>query len=251
MLSSLQLHGRSRNREELHPMPASEEVAGLIERALRDARPALSEHDSKKVLGAYGIATVEEELVNDAAGAIAAAGRLGYPVVIKACSSYLAHKSDRGLVAVNVDDLTSVQTAIAGIAERAGDTPLEGYLVQRMLRGRREIIVGGTRDRLFGPCVMLGLGGILVEALADVVFRLAPLEERDAFEMIGEIRAQRLFDALRGEPAVDRAALSRVLMAVGQILVEHPDVAQVDVNPVIFDGALPVAVDALIALKQA
>ena len=232
-------------------MPASQEAAALIERALNDAQPALSEHDAKKVLAAYGIATVGEELATDAEGAVAAAGRLGYPVVIKACSPHLAHKSDRGLVVVNVGDDASVQTAVADIAGRAGDTPLEGFLVQRMLRGRREIIVGGTRDRLFGPSIMLGLGGILVEALADVVFRLAPLEERDALEMIAEIRAQRVFDAFRGEPAVDRPALCRTLIAIGQILVDHPDVAQVDVNPIIFEGALPVAADALITLKRA
>jgi hypothetical protein len=120
-----------------------------------------------------------------------------------------------------------------------------------MVRGKREVIVGGTRDKLFGPCVMLGLGGILVEAIADVSFRLAPLQERDALEMINEMRAQRIFEEFRGEPAVDRPALSRVLMGVGQMLVDHPGISQVDVNPLILRGADPVAVDALIALGPA
>ena len=120
------------------------------------------------------------------------------------------------------------------------------------MRGRRrEIIVGGMRDLLFGPCVMLGLGGVLVEAIADITFRLAPLDERDAQEMINNIRAQRIFDAVRGEPAADRGALIKVLMAVGQILIEHPRIAQIDVNPLIFEGTQPVAVDALITLGAA
>ena len=233
-------------------MPASNEVAAdLIDCTVQKGELSLSEHDSKKVLAAYGIATVDEELVKGAAEAAAAAERLGYPVVLKACSPNLAHKSDRGLVAVNLDDAASVRAAVAEVAKRAGDTPLDGYLVQKMLRGKREIIAGGTREKLFGPCVMLGLGGILVEALADVAFRLAPLDERDALEMINEIRAQRLFDAIRGEPAVDRGALSQALIAVGRILIENPRVEQVDVNPLIFEGARPVAVDALITLTPA
>ena len=230
-------------------MPASNELAAdLIDRAVRNGQHALSEHDSKKVLATYGIATVDEELVKTAAEAVEASQRLGYPVVLKACAPNLAHKSDRGLVAMNLDDAASVRAAVAEVAKRAGDTPLDGYLVQKMLRGKREIIAGSTREKLFGPCVMLGLGGILVEALADVAFRLAPIEERDALEMINEIRAQRLFDAIRGEPAVDRGALSQVLIAVGRILIENPRVAQVDVNPLIFEGARPAAADALIAL---
>ena len=231
-------------------MPSSSEVArDLIECALRNAQPTLSEYDSKRLLAEYGVATVKEELVKDTTSAIAAAESLGYPVVIKACATALAHKSDRGLVALNLDDVTSVRTAMDEIAQRAGDTPLDGYLVQRMLRAKREIIVGGTRDKLFGPCVMLGVGGILVEALADVAFRLAPIDDRDAREMIAEIRHRRLFEANRGEPEVDKTALVSVLMAVSTILVENPTVAQVDVNPLLLVGSQPVAVDALITLN--
>jgi len=234
-------------------VPAVNETAAeLIGRAIgMQSAAGLSEYDSKKVLAAYGIATVEEELVKTEAEAIAAAERFGYPVVLKACSPNLAHKSDRGLVAANLDDRSSMEAAVAEIARRAEGIALDGFLVQRMIRGKREIIVGGTRDKLFGPCVMLGLGGILVEALADVAFRLAPLEERDALEMINEIRAQRLFEAVRGEPAVDRVAVSQVLITVGRILVDHPRVAQVDINPLIFEGSQPVAVDALITLGPA
>ncbi|HEO71967.1 MAG TPA: hypothetical protein ENN80_11945, partial [Candidatus Hydrogenedentes bacterium] len=186
-------------------------AAELIERALGRGRRALSEHESKRVLAAYGVPTVDEILVSDAESALAAAERLGYPVVIKACAPDLMHKSDAGLVVLNVYDETSVRRAVAEL-EVAVDVELDGFLVQPMVRGKREVIVGGLRDPLFGPCVMLGLGGILVEALGDVTFRLVPLEERDAIEMLTELRAQRVFEAVRGEPAIDRAALAQILM---------------------------------------
>jgi succinyl-CoA synthetase beta subunit len=221
----------------------------LIGAAVARGQQALSEYESKRVLAAYGIPIVAEALVRDAAEAVAAAKQLGYPVVVKACSPALMHKSDRGLVKLNLDDDACVEHAVAEIAEAVGDTPLDGYLVQRMVSGRREIIVGGIRDKLFGPCVMLGLGGILVEALGDVTFRLAPLEDRDAEEMVNELRAQRMFESLRGEPAADRHALSQALIAVGRMLLEHPRIAQVDVNPMVLEGARPVAVDALVTLE--
>ena len=230
-------------------MPAkTSRVAKLIAQAVDRGQDALSEHDSKQVLASYGVAATKEELVNDVAQALSAAERIGYPVVIKACSPALKHKSDAGLVFLNVDDTSSVETAIAEAEKARGDVALDGFLVQEMVRGKREVIVGGLRDDLFGPCVMLGLGGILVEALADVTFRLAPLEERDALEMLNEIRAQHIFEAVRGEQAADRQALAKVLMAVGQILIDHPRVSQVDINPLILDGARPVAVDALVVL---
>ncbi|NIA13577.1 MAG: carboxylate--amine ligase [Nitrospiraceae bacterium] len=224
------------------------DVQQLIEQALARGQGALSEHDSKRVLAAFGVPTVMEELAGSAADAVQAAERLAYPVAVKGCSPDLMHKSDRGLVALDARDAAAVEAAVAAIDEAAGGVGLDGYLVQRMVRGKREIIVGGMRDALFGPCVMLGLGGILVEAVADVSFRLAPLGTRDALEMIGELRGRRIFGPLRGEPAADCDALAGVLMSVGRILEECPQVSQVDVNPLIFQGGDPVAVDGLVAL---
>lgn len=231
-------------------MSVTASPAAVIEAGLARGQRALSEYESKRVLASYGVPIVEEELAQDGAAAVAAADRIGYPVVVKACSPALMHKSDRGLVALSLDSPDAVRAASETITRAAGDAPLDGLLVQRMVRGKREVIIGGIRDQLFGPCVMLGLGGILVEALADVAFRLAPLEERDALEMIREIRAQRLFDAVRGEPAVDRRALSQALIAVGQVLRDHPRVSQVDLNPLILEGEHPVAVDAVITLAS-
>ena len=219
----------------------------LIARGVEAGQTALSEYASKRVLAAYGVPVVEEVLAANAEDAVRAGKKLGYPVAVKACGAGLMHKSDIGGVMLNVRNGASIRDAVEHIGTSV-TVPLEGYLVQRMVLGKREVIVGGIRDALFGPCVMLGLGGILVEALADVSFRVAPLEERDALEMLNELRAQRIFGAFRGEPEVDRGALARVLMGVGRVLAEHPEVAQVDVNPLIFHGARPVAVDALITL---
>ncbi len=232
-------------------MPAATEVATtLIHEALERGQSALSEHESKRLLACYGVPVIAEELAQDAQGALAVAERLGYPVAVKADSSSILHKSDQGLVVLNVDDADAVAEAVAHIAQAVPDTELQGYLVQQMARGNREVIVGGSRDKLFGSSVMLGLGGVLVEAYADVAFRLAPLDIRDAFEMINEIRAQRMFGAVRGEPRVDREALGSVLIAAGEVLVHHPEVSQVDINPLIFEGPEPVAVDALIMLDS-
>jgi acetyl-CoA synthetase (ADP-forming) len=222
-------------------------VEDLIDAAMARGQRALSEYESKQVLAAFAIPVVPEMLVRDAVEAVAAAEQIGYPVVVKPCSPALMHKSDQGLVKLNLDDAASVQRAVTDIGALTG-ARLDGYLVQRMAVGRRELIVGGIRDKLFGPCVMLGLGGILVEALADVTFRLAPLDDRDAEEMVNELRTQRIFDSVRGEPPVDRQALGQVLMAVGRILIEHVRISQVDVNPLILEGARPVAVDALVTL---
>jgi len=231
-------------------MPSAVDITQeRIENALEKGLKALSEYDSRTIFEAYGIPVVKAELVQDAAQVEQCAKRLGYPVAIKACGAAFTHKSDRGLVRLNVDDPTSVAAAIEDIRKAAGKDAIDGYLVQPMLRGRREIIVGGMRNELFGPSVMLGLGGVLVEAIADIAFRLAPLDERDAQEMINNLRAHRLFDAVRGEPAVDRDTLIKVLIAVGQILIDHPRIVQIDANPIIFEGPQPVAVDALITLN--
>lgn len=220
----------------------------LVARAADKGSQALSEYESKRVLASYGVPVIPEILAPDKKAAVAAAMELGFPVALKACSPELAHKTELGLVALNLPDAEAVEAAADSICAKT-IVALDGLLVQPMAHGRREIIVGGKRDALFGPTVMLGIGGIFVEAMADVVFRLAPLEPRDALEMVNELRAQRIFGEFRGEEAADREAIARVLIAVGNILVEWPQVSQVDVNPLIIEGARPVAVDGLIVLN--
>ncbi|MCK5558630.1 MAG: acetate--CoA ligase family protein, partial [Candidatus Hydrogenedentes bacterium] len=168
-----------------------------------EARIALSEHESKRLLARYAIPIVREELVECLDDALDAARRIGFPVVLKACGSGMAHKTELGVVELNLDDDSAVGEAYQRIVERAPGK-LDGLLVQEMARGNRELICGLTRDEQFGPCVMLGLGGIFVEAVRDVVFRVAPIELRDALEMMDDLKGREVLGEFRGEKAVDR-----------------------------------------------
>ncbi len=207
----------------------------------------LSEYDSKQLLRSYGIPTVSEQLAADADEAVAAARTLGFPVAVKLCATGLAHKTERDLVRLGVKDEAAVRAAAADLLSKRrpedGDARL---LVQAMVAGRRELILGLTRDPQFGPCVMLGLGGILAEAVRDVAFRVAPFSAADAEEMIADLRTGHLLGPFRGEPAIDRRVLAAALVALGKIGVEHPEIASIDVNPMIVHDSTPIAVDALV-----
>ena len=210
----------------------------------------LSERDSKHLLANYGIPVARERLADSADDAVLAAGELGYPVVAKLNGEGIAHKTERGLVRLRLPDADSVHRAATELLAAA--TPDDGpvaVLVAPMVQGNRELIGGVLRDRQFGPTVMLGVGGILAEAVADVVFRPAPLDELTAHEMIDQLAMQRLLGPFRGEAAVDRDALAAILVALGRIAEERSDVASIDVNPLIVDATgRPIAVDALVEL---
>jgi succinyl-CoA synthetase beta subunit len=207
----------------------------------------LSEFESKELLRAYGIHTVEERLARDPDEAVRRANELGYPVAVKLCANGLAHKTERDLVRLGLAGDEEVRAASAEVlGRRENHENAAQLLVQRMVRGRRELILGLVRDRQFGPCVMLGLGGTLAEAIRDVAFRVAPLASVDALEMIEELKAAPMFGAFRGEPEIDRDDLALALVALGTIGVEHPEIDSIDVNPMIVSGRRPIAVDALI-----
>ncbi len=212
----------------------------------------LSEADSKRRLAALGVPMLDERTVDTAAEAAAAATSIGFPVVLKLCGDAIAHKTERGLVRLNLGSADAVDAAGLELLARA--TPDDGpvqLLVAPMVRGTREFIAGATRDEQFGPCVMLGVGGVLAEAIADVQIRLAPIERVDAEEMIEQLATQKLLDAFRGEPPVDRAALCDVLMGLSALISSDDAVASVDLNPLIVapaDGR-PIAVDALVEVN--
>lgn len=212
----------------------------------------LSEAASKALLREFGVPMADEREVHDPAAAATAAAELGFPVVIKLCGDAIAHKTERGLVKLRLGDAAAAQSAAAELLGKAtaddGDVTL---LVASMISGNRELIAGVVRDPQFGANVMLGVGGVLAEAVADVVFRPVPLSALDAEEMIAGLATQKLLGEFRGEAAVDRAALAAVLMGLSALAVARPDVASVDVNPLIVraDGA-PVAVDALVELGE-
>lgn len=229
-------------------------MASRTDAILRAARAAgqfaLSEYDSKRILAAYGVPVSREILVSTASDARAAAKKIGYPVVLKACSADEAHKTEKGLIAVGLATQKDLLDALATLKRRAGRGYDGAFLVQEMVRGAREIMIGMHRDPSFGPSVMFGLGGIFTEILQDVVFRVAPLTRRDARDMMRAIRAHGILDAVRGMPAVDTEVLGRTLIAVGRIALDHPEIAEIDVNPLIVRGARPVAVDALMVLGE-
>jgi acetate---CoA ligase (ADP-forming) subunit beta len=207
----------------------------------------LSEFDSKRLLREYGVPTVEEALAVDADEAVRCAHELGAPVAVKLCAAGLAHKTERGLVRLGLTTDSAVrEAAVDLLGRRAVDERDAALLVQRMVGGRRELILGLTRDRQFGPCVMLGLGGILAEAIRRVVFRVAPLSRVDALDMIDDLDAEHFLGAFRGEPAVDRETLADALVGLGRIGTEHAEIASIDVNPMIVSGGSPIAVDALV-----
>lgn len=227
--------------------PAEAEAEALIAKALKRGARILDEFSSKKVLAAYGIPTGAEKLVLSAEEAAGEARRLGYPVVLKGCSEEIAHKTGKGLIHLNLKDESAVCRSFEAIREAAGkEIPV---LVARMIRGDRELVAGAIRQPGFGPCVMFGLGGIFTEALQDTVFRLAPLSQAEAQEMLAAIRARKLLDEFRGMPAADREALADILQKVGNLLLLHPEIREIDLNPIILEGSRPVVVDALITLQ--
>src|SRR5262245_29465527 len=212
----------------------------------------LSEHASKALVARHGIATAREALAADVTAAVTAAEALGYPVVVKLCGDAIAHKTERNLVRLGLSDRDQVRAAareLLGLA-RPDDGAVE-LLVAEQVPGRRELIAGLVRDPQFGPCVVLGLGGIFTEALGDVVFAAAPLTPAEALRAIDGLRTQGLLGPFRGEPAVDRDALATILDGLGQLAVEHPEVRSVDLNPLIVRDGQPMAGDALVASDDA
>jgi acyl-CoA synthetase (NDP forming) len=210
----------------------------------------LSERASKELLVGFGLTFARECVAAGPEHAVAAAATLGFPVVIKLSGEGIAHKSERGLVHVGLADAEAVRGAANLLLEAA--RPVDGHvdlLVAAMVAGRRELIAGAARHPQFGPTVMLGVGGVLAEAVGDVVFRPAPLDAITAAEMIDELRMAALLGPFRGEAAVDRVALASALVGLSRVITERHDVASVDVNPLIIAGdGSPVAVDALVEL---
>jgi acetate---CoA ligase (ADP-forming) subunit beta len=212
--------------------------------------PTLSEAASKALLGAFGVPFPPERVVGSADEAVGAAEVLGYPVVVKLGGEGLAHKTERGLVRLGLGSADQVREAagvlLAAAMPEDGDVHL---LVAPMLRATRELIAGLHRDPQFGMTVMLGVGGVVAEAVADVSFRLVPIDPVDAEDMLDDLALQALLGEFRGEPAVDRAAVADVLLGLSQAAAARDDLASADVNPLLIVDGRPVAVDALVELR--
>jgi acetyl-CoA synthetase (ADP-forming) len=209
----------------------------------------LSEAESKRLVADHGIPVVPDEVCADADSAVTAARTFGGSVAVKLTGPGLAHKTERGLVRLDVTGDTAVRSAAGELlaAARASDGDV-ALLVAPMLDASRELIAGVHRDDQFGPTVMLGIGGILAEAVADVAFRLAPLARIDALEMTDDLEHRSLLGPVRSEPPVDREALADVLVALSGMALDD-GIVGVDLNPLLIVDGRPIAVDALVELR--
>ena len=207
---------------------------------------ALTENESKRILKAYGVPVTEEITAKNSGEAVNAAIGIGFPVVLKGLGAGILHKTEMGLVHLNLNDPDAVKKAVSAIQKDAGNK-LEGLLVQPQVKGKREFVAGMFRDPQFGPVIMFGLGGIFTEAFSDTAFRIAPLMETDAAEMIDEIKAKKLLGKFRGEEAVNRRQIIAALTGLSRLSLEQPCISEIDINPLIAmsDGNI-CAVDALI-----
>lgn len=228
--------------------PVSARVQEIIGAAVHSGHRILDEYASKQILAAYGVPVCREIPARSINEAIEAATKIGYPLVLKGCSIDFAHKTGHGLVHLNLQDETQLRSAYRKIGQAAGqEIPV---LVAKMIKGERELMAGLTRHPAFGPAVLFGVGGVLAEALQDRTFRLAPLTSSDALEMIKEIKAAEIIGSYRGLLKVDVKVLASILQTVGNLGLLHPEIEEVDLNPVIISGADPVVVDALVVLNE-
>jgi acyl-CoA synthetase (NDP forming) len=222
-------------------------VAGTTPRMLPEPEAAL-------LLAAHDLPYVEHGVATTVESALAHARRIGYPVVLKVVSPDIVHKTEARGVVVGIRDerglCASYRTVLEQVRSTCPEARVGGLLVSRQVTGRRELIVGAVRDATFGPTVMVGLGGVFAEALADVVFRLAPLRSIDGLDMLDELRGTRLLDGFRGEPSVDRDRVADVLVGLGDLLLSHPEIEEIDLNPVSVGADGCVALDARIIVKD-
>ena len=250
-MATLLAYKNIRERKEISrsPLPAPSALAAeIIADAIAKGQKTLDEYLSKQVLSAYGIPINREQLVASEQDAVAAASSLGFPVVLKGCSAEVAHKTEKGLVHLNLKNEEEVLRSYQAIQAAAGETM--PVIVSQLVHGTRELMAGMTRFPGFGPCIMFGLGGVFTEALRDVTFRAAPLSETEATEMLDDINAAQLLQEMRGMPAVDTTVLADILMKLGTVSLLHPEIAEIDINPLLISGSEPIAVDALIILGE-
>jgi len=227
-------------------------TSSIVEQARAEGRTILTEIEAKQMLEDAGVPVSPARLAKTRADAMAEAEKLGYPIVLKIVSPQITHKSDVGGVALGLTSSAEVGEAfdrvVASSKQHEPNATIDGVAVQRMEKAGTEVIIGVTKDPQFGPVLMFGLGGVLVEVLKDVAFRVIPIEQRDARQMIEEIKGYPLLQGYRGSDPADLAQLQALLMKVSAFVEAHPEVAELDLNPVFAykDGAI--AVDARVVL---
>ena len=233
-----------------------EKVAEIIAKARKSGRLELGESEAREVVTAYGFQVPKSMLARTTVEAIVAGEEVGYPLVMKIASPDILHKSDIGGVKVGIQDPSETRRTFVAMMDNARrrmpEAEIWGVLVQQMVGGGKEVILGMNRDPQFGPMIMFGLGGIYVEALKDVSFRIAPLATEDAEEMIREIHAYALLRGVRGEKPVNFDAIKESLLRLSLLVTDFPEVVELDINPlkVFSDNQMPIAIDARLTVAQ-
>jgi len=230
-----------------------EKIRKIIEQARQEKRDFLLEYEAEKILSLRGIEVAPAILAETLPEALRAAGRIGFPVVMKVMSPRIIHKSDAGVVEVNVEDEKKLRRTwkkiLSSAREYDPEAEIRGVLVQKMLAGGREVIVGGSRDPQFGPVIMFGLGGVFVEVLKDVVFRVAPVSKAEALRMIREIRSYSILKGVRGEKAIDFPALASLVSKISRLMSDYDEISELDANPVRVDEDGACVLDARIMIS--
>jgi acetyl-CoA synthetase (ADP-forming) len=225
----------------------------IINQVRKKGRKALLEPEAKTICTEYGISVTKFEVAKTQEEAAKFEEKIGFPVVLKIVSEDIIHKSDAGGVKVNLKTKEEVKAGYRTILENAkkykADARIAGVLVQEMAPQSTEVIIGSIKDPQFGPTIMFGLGGIFVELLKDVTFRIAPITEQEAAEMIVSVKAYPLLNGYRNTPPADIDAIVRSLLAVSKLITEHPEIKELDLNPIMAYEKGAKTVDARIILE--
>jgi len=235
-------------------MKLKERASEIAKKAYAEGRNFLFEHEAKELCGLYGLPVTKGKAARSEGEGVEEAKKIGFPVVLKIISPQILHKSDVGGVVLNVQDEQGVREAyrriMSNVKAKQPDATIEGIFIQEMAPSSTEVIVGATKDPAFGLTIMFGLGGIFVEVLKDVSFRLVPITKLDAEEMIHEIRSYKILEGARGMPKADESALVDILLNTSKMLMDRPEIKELDMNPVLIYEKGAKIVDARIILEE-
>jgi acyl-CoA synthetase (NDP forming) len=225
----------------------------IIQNALKKKRPLLA-NEAQQICNLHRIPTPRSERASSVHEAVLKANDIGFPVVLKVISPQILHKSDVGGVILNIRDEKELEVQyeqlLAGVGKREPSAKILGVLVEKMMPPSTEMIVGGIRDRQFGPSIMFGIGGIFAEIYDDVAFRVAPIDKIDASNLIHELKGYKILEGARGKPPADLNSIISILINVSDLMIEHDAINQLDLNPVIAYSDSVCAVDSRIIIGQ-
>lgn len=226
----------------------------LIQKALQEGRSSMLANEAQQICNFHNIPVPQAYLTTDIRDAVLKAKKIGFPIALKIMSPQIIHKSDVGGVILNIKDemelMTQYQKMATEVPKRAPEAKILGILVAEMVPPSTELIVGAVRDNQFGPSIMFGMGGIFTEIYNDTAFRVAPIDKTDAWNMIHELRGSRILEGARGQPPANIDALISLLLRVSELMMDHDEISQLDLNPVMAYPDRVCAVDTRIIVKQ-